>query len=192
MANVSAATAFTIVDFGGIGELDGDAKAVGTTRTIPAGPAEIVEEMVAREVTPTKMSYSYLRDCERGHQPIPGEPSSLAFPRWQLRHDGGSRSFHNLLVGQDLLSSSAPPAQASMLTSIACPARRSRATARMFASSRPPRTRTSASSPGTRPGMRPTRASRRCRSRSAASSPRRRRREPACKVVSRPRFNIPI
>ena len=60
MANVSAATAFTIVDFGGIGELDGDAKAVGTTRTIPAGPAEIVEEMVAREVTPTKMSYSYV------------------------------------------------------------------------------------------------------------------------------------
>ena len=58
--NASAATVFGIVDFGGVGELDGDAHAVGTKRTIPAGPAEIVEEMVAREVTPTKMSYSYV------------------------------------------------------------------------------------------------------------------------------------
>ena len=33
--------------------------AVGTKRTIPIGPKKVVEEQVAREVTSTKMSFSY-------------------------------------------------------------------------------------------------------------------------------------
>ena len=58
--NAPAAKFFETIDFGTGRSIDGPATAIGTSRTIPLGKAKIVEMQVAREVTPTRMSYAYI------------------------------------------------------------------------------------------------------------------------------------
>eukprot|EP00747_Dinoflagellata_sp_TGD_P179287 gnl/TRDRNA2_/TRDRNA2_29874_c0_seq1.p1 gnl/TRDRNA2_/TRDRNA2_29874_c0~~gnl/TRDRNA2_/TRDRNA2_29874_c0_seq1.p1 ORF type:complete len:144 (-),score=30.94 gnl/TRDRNA2_/TRDRNA2_29874_c0_seq1:59-490(-) len=58
--NAPAKDFFAAIDFGTLGEITGDRSAVGARRTIPVGKnAKIVEEQVSREVTETKLAYSY-------------------------------------------------------------------------------------------------------------------------------------
>ena len=62
--NAPAAKFFETIDFGTDRSIDGPSRAVGTSRTILLGKGsnapKIVEMQVAREVTPTKMSYAYV------------------------------------------------------------------------------------------------------------------------------------
>jgi CubicO group peptidase (beta-lactamase class C family) len=96
----SAARVFARLDFGAMGELDGDAGAVGTRRTIKMGPATIVEEQLTRAVGPLRKAFSYAIVNEdnpfgaRGYcadvEVLPdSEGKDLCFVRWNATWDAG-------------------------------------------------------------------------------------------------------